>query len=244
MAEKDWYYALNDQQLGPVAISELRQLIRAGRIGRDDLIWHAGMDDWLPVAEVGEVARQPEPTRRSAPTAPPVQAESTRTQVRSPSRTANRNAESAPVRIPVAPQENRSNEKNADSPSVQQPSVDIHAAVHPVAEDIAQPPASQPPTTEPPTNLQTTGVPTSRRTSSAQSSAAQTPTARIVVWLCAAAVLMLATVFLVIAWLRVDATESFAGTAWFIIAIDLGAFLLAFAIDRVLDLSSERNNAA
>ena len=46
MAEVLWYYARNDQQFGPVSASELKQLVDAGRLAPDDLLWREGMDAW------------------------------------------------------------------------------------------------------------------------------------------------------------------------------------------------------
>jgi GYF domain 2 len=46
MAEVLWYYARNDQQFGPVTASELKQLVNAGRLSPDDLLWREGMDAW------------------------------------------------------------------------------------------------------------------------------------------------------------------------------------------------------
>jgi hypothetical protein len=46
MAEVLWYYARNDQQFGPVSASELKQLVDAGRLSPDDLLWREGMDAW------------------------------------------------------------------------------------------------------------------------------------------------------------------------------------------------------
>jgi hypothetical protein len=46
MAEVLWYYARNDQQFGPVSATELKQLVEAGRLSPDDLLWREGMDAW------------------------------------------------------------------------------------------------------------------------------------------------------------------------------------------------------
>src|SRR5712691_6240296 len=46
MAEVLWYYARNDQQFGPVSATELKQLVDAGRLSPDDLLWREGMDAW------------------------------------------------------------------------------------------------------------------------------------------------------------------------------------------------------
>lgn len=41
-----WYYAVGQDQKGPVDFDELRALIKSGRINRDTLVWRAGMDAW------------------------------------------------------------------------------------------------------------------------------------------------------------------------------------------------------
>ncbi len=52
MAEVFWFYAKNDQQLGPVSATELKQLAIARTILPEDLIWREGMDGWAPAARV------------------------------------------------------------------------------------------------------------------------------------------------------------------------------------------------
>jgi GYF domain 2 len=44
----EWYYALNDQRIGPVSESEFDGLVRAGTITRTTLVWRAGLPDWQP----------------------------------------------------------------------------------------------------------------------------------------------------------------------------------------------------
>ncbi|MGD9723815.1 MAG: DUF4339 domain-containing protein [Pirellulales bacterium] len=46
MPELQWYYARNDQPLGPVSAGELKQLAEAGELKPDDLLWREGMDEW------------------------------------------------------------------------------------------------------------------------------------------------------------------------------------------------------
>ncbi len=46
MAEVQWYYARDNQQYGPVSASELKQLVEAGRLSPDDLLWREGMEAW------------------------------------------------------------------------------------------------------------------------------------------------------------------------------------------------------
>jgi hypothetical protein len=46
MPDVQWYYARNDQPMGPISASELKQLVDAGELKPDDLLWHEGMDEW------------------------------------------------------------------------------------------------------------------------------------------------------------------------------------------------------
>ncbi len=45
-----WYYAENNAQAGPVSEEQLRELVAAGRIQANTLVWKAGMDAWTPLA--------------------------------------------------------------------------------------------------------------------------------------------------------------------------------------------------
>ena len=50
----DWYYAEGGQSLGPVSDDEFQSLVSSGKIGSDTLVWHDGMEDWLPHSQVGQ----------------------------------------------------------------------------------------------------------------------------------------------------------------------------------------------
>jgi hypothetical protein len=52
MAEVLWYYAKNDQQLGPVSPAELKQLAATRALLPEDLIWREGMESWAPATKV------------------------------------------------------------------------------------------------------------------------------------------------------------------------------------------------
>jgi len=49
----NWYYALEGQQIGPVTDAELQNLISAGTIKKDTLVWHEGMPAWQAYGWVG-----------------------------------------------------------------------------------------------------------------------------------------------------------------------------------------------
>ncbi len=50
-----WHYSVNDEQLGPVSLSELRQMLDLGRLTLRDLVWRQGMSEWCTASEVKEL---------------------------------------------------------------------------------------------------------------------------------------------------------------------------------------------
>jgi uncharacterized RDD family membrane protein YckC len=44
----NWFYVETGQQVGPVDDAQLEELVRAGRIQVDTLVWHEGMANWQP----------------------------------------------------------------------------------------------------------------------------------------------------------------------------------------------------
>src|ERR1044071_1466942 len=57
----NWFYALNNQQAGPVSEVQLDELLRSGKINQQTRVWREGMDDWKPlnVARPVTVATDP-----------------------------------------------------------------------------------------------------------------------------------------------------------------------------------------
>jgi hypothetical protein len=53
MIETQWYYARDDQPMGPVSGAELRQLAEAGELQPDDLLWREGMEEWTTAINLG-----------------------------------------------------------------------------------------------------------------------------------------------------------------------------------------------
>jgi uncharacterized RDD family membrane protein YckC len=51
----NWHYVEQGQQAGPVSDEQLAELVRTGKINADTLVWHAGMEDWLPYGQVKSV---------------------------------------------------------------------------------------------------------------------------------------------------------------------------------------------
>lgn len=54
-----WYYSKGKQQNGPVPLEDLVRLVGTGAVTPTDLVWREGMTDWLPVAQVPELASSP-----------------------------------------------------------------------------------------------------------------------------------------------------------------------------------------
>jgi hypothetical protein len=55
MSSAEWYYQREGQRAGPVTVDELKQMLRSGQIHRDELVWGAGMADWLPASQVDKL---------------------------------------------------------------------------------------------------------------------------------------------------------------------------------------------
>jgi len=52
---REWSYALDGAQLGPVTLSDLQTLIQYGSLAREDLVWKASMTQWAPASHVPEL---------------------------------------------------------------------------------------------------------------------------------------------------------------------------------------------
>jgi len=61
----DWYYVDNGQQAGPVSEADFQQLISAGKITPDTLVWNQGMAEWTAYRQVASSA----PTASTLPEA-------------------------------------------------------------------------------------------------------------------------------------------------------------------------------
>ena len=73
----EWYYAVDNQQQGPVSHQEFKELVKNKTIKSDTLIWREGMAQWQPLAQVikGKPTAQPAPPQ--APRTDPADASST-----------------------------------------------------------------------------------------------------------------------------------------------------------------------
>lgn len=61
MADEQWYYKKDGQQIGPASEIEMRELANSFKLAPEDLVWRVGMDDWLPASSINEL-RVPVPT--------------------------------------------------------------------------------------------------------------------------------------------------------------------------------------
>lgn len=55
--EMNWYYAIDNQRVGPVSESSISMLLSAGTVSGTTLVWREGMANWQPLAET-ELARE------------------------------------------------------------------------------------------------------------------------------------------------------------------------------------------
>ena len=54
----NWYYLLNEQQVGPVTVDEILEKVSEGVISRETYVWREGMAEWLPYANVANEISQ------------------------------------------------------------------------------------------------------------------------------------------------------------------------------------------
>ncbi len=52
--ENQWFYVRNNQRIGPIRESEFIDLIRSGRLEKDDPVWTKGFENWKKLFEVSE----------------------------------------------------------------------------------------------------------------------------------------------------------------------------------------------
>ena len=52
----DWYYAIGDSKQGPVSEEKMRELVEAGFVGGDTLVWSADLPGWERASEVPALA--------------------------------------------------------------------------------------------------------------------------------------------------------------------------------------------
>ena len=57
----DWYYAVNNEQKGPVNESEIKTQLASGRLPGDTLVWKDGMANWTAASQVSAFTFRPPP---------------------------------------------------------------------------------------------------------------------------------------------------------------------------------------
>jgi hypothetical protein len=68
---EEWHVAIHDTPVGPMRRDEVARKIAAGAIDRESLAWREGMDDWLPIKHIAELAVLFGPAAGAAPLQPP-----------------------------------------------------------------------------------------------------------------------------------------------------------------------------
>ncbi len=66
------FLARNREQAGPYTLEQLNSMLQQGQVELDDLMWHEGMTEWLPVGRMtyGRRYYQPSPTHTCQPVVP------------------------------------------------------------------------------------------------------------------------------------------------------------------------------
>ncbi|HEY2250188.1 MAG TPA: GYF domain-containing protein, partial [Planctomycetaceae bacterium] len=52
LVERDWFYAQDQQELGPVTQTQLEAMIASGQLAGGDQVWTEGMSGWVPAGQV------------------------------------------------------------------------------------------------------------------------------------------------------------------------------------------------
>lgn len=47
-----WFRLVDERQVGPCGLEDMRALVLEGALGPDDYVWADGMPEWLPAGEV------------------------------------------------------------------------------------------------------------------------------------------------------------------------------------------------
>jgi len=59
--DDQWYYVEGDASVGPIATSELKNLIQNGTLGGQSFVWKKGFENWTKIAALPELAIQGNP---------------------------------------------------------------------------------------------------------------------------------------------------------------------------------------
>jgi len=69
-AVNQWFYGSGSQRVGPLDVSVIEQLVAAGQIRHDTLVWTEGMADWTRAAAVPQLTGLLAATGAVPPTSP------------------------------------------------------------------------------------------------------------------------------------------------------------------------------
>ncbi len=58
----EWYYAKNEQQLGPVSEGVLQDFFQKGTIRGSDLVWNESLTEWVPLSSIPGFGNPGSPT--------------------------------------------------------------------------------------------------------------------------------------------------------------------------------------
>jgi uncharacterized membrane protein len=71
MPVNEWYYAINNEQKGPVNEAELKEMLAGNQIPTATLVWQEGMENWTPASSVQAFTFRPPPAAAAPKSAAP-----------------------------------------------------------------------------------------------------------------------------------------------------------------------------
>lgn len=63
----EFYFRKGGQNLGPLSVFRVRDLLESGELTAEDLGWHEGMSEWLPIGKISALQSMKEVTEKSVP---------------------------------------------------------------------------------------------------------------------------------------------------------------------------------
>ncbi|WP_437193414.1 GYF domain-containing protein [Planctomicrobium sp. SH527] len=60
----EWFYAIGDEQQGPVTFSDLKKLAARGELTHRDMVWHSGLVEWIPAGDQPGLISSPRSSSR------------------------------------------------------------------------------------------------------------------------------------------------------------------------------------
>lgn len=63
----EFYFRKGGRNLGPLSVFRVRDLLESGELTSDDLGWHDGMTEWLPISKINALQSLKESTEKSPP---------------------------------------------------------------------------------------------------------------------------------------------------------------------------------